>query len=166
MLKQTELIDILKTIPIFLDLKPFQLARLATAVDVIDLDPDTQLITEGDPLDFTYILLDGEMIVKSFVPSRGNVETSRLGSFDVCGWSALTPVVRVRTGTVVTSTYCRLLRMDSHLLIPMCEEDHDIGFCVYKRISNVAARTFLTTRIQLMNLIVKDNPPASMDIRP
>jgi CRP/FNR family transcriptional regulator, cyclic AMP receptor protein len=166
MINQHDLIDILKTIPIFLDLKPFQLARLATAVDVVDLDPETQLIVEGDPLDYTYILLDGEMIVNSFVPSHGNIETSRLGSFDVCGWSALTPIVRVRTGTVVTATYCRLLKMDSRLLIPMCEEDHDIGFCIYKRISNVAARTFLTTRLQLMNLIVKDNSSTTTDIRP
>jgi CRP/FNR family transcriptional regulator, cyclic AMP receptor protein len=166
MIKQPDLIEVLKTIPIFLDLKPFQLARLATAVGVIDLDPGIQLITEGDPLDFTYILLEGEMTVMSFVPSRGNIETSRLGPLDVCGWSALTPVVRVRTGTVITNTYCRLLRMDSRLLIPMCEDDHDIGFCIYKRISNIAARTFLTTRLQLMNLIVKENSSSSSDMRP
>jgi CRP/FNR family transcriptional regulator, cyclic AMP receptor protein len=164
MANQKEIIDILRTIPIFLELKPFQLARLASAVDVIDLDPGTQIITEGDPLDYTFIILNGEMQVNSFVPTHGNIETSRLGTYDVCGWSALTPVVRVRTGTVITSTYCRVLKMDSRILIPICEEDHDIGFCIYKRMSNVAARTFLTTRIQLMNLIVKDNPPQSSDL--
>jgi hypothetical protein len=84
----------------------------------------------------------------------------------VCGWSALTPVVRQRTGTVVTIGYCRLLKMDTRILIPMCEEDHDIGFCIYKRISNVAARTFLTTRLQLMNLIVKEIQVSSNDLRP
>ncbi len=47
--------------------------------------------------------------------------------------------------------------MDSRLIIPICEEDHDIGFCLYRRIANVAARSFLTTRLQLMNLIVKEN---------
>lgn len=164
MANQKEIIDILKTIPIFLELKPFQLARLATAMDVIDLEPETQVITEGDPLDFTYIILNGEMAVNSFVPTHGNVETSHIGTYDVCGWSALTPVVRVRTGTVITNTYCRVLRMDSRILIPICEEDHDIGFCIYRRISNVAARTFLTTRIQLMNLIVKDNPSQGSDL--
>ena len=150
-----DIVEILKTIPIFLDLKPFQLARLATAASVVDLNPGTQIITEGDPLDYTFIVLEGEMTVHSFVPSKGNIVTSHLGPLDVCGWSALTPVVRVRTGTVVTNSFCRVLRLDSRVLIPMCEEDHDIGFCIYKRISNVAARTFLTTRLQLMNLIVK-----------
>ena len=166
MAKHPDIIEVLKTIPIFLDLKPFQLARLATAVSIIDLDPDYQLITEGDPLDYTYILLEGDMAVKSFVPTYGNVETSHLGPLDVCGWSALTPVVRQRTGTVVTIGYCRLLKMDSRILIPMCEDDHDIGFCIYKRISNVAARTFLSTRIQLMNLIVKESQTIANDLKP
>jgi len=166
MTKHPDMIEVLKTIPIFLDLKPFQLARLATAVSVIDLEPNNQLITEGDPLDYTYILLEGEMMVKSFVPSIGNIDTSLLGPLDVCGWSALTPVVRQRTGTVVTVGFCRLLKMDTRILIPMCEEDHDIGFCIYKRISNVAARTFLSTRIQLMNLIVKESQNSISDIKP
>ena len=166
MAKHPDIIEVLKTIPIFLDLKPFQLARLATAVSIIDLDPDYQLITEGDPLDYTYILLEGDMAVASFVPTYGNIETSHLGPLDVCGWSALTPVVRQRTGTVVTVGYCRLLKMDSRILIPMCEDDHDIGFCIYKRISNVAARTFLSTRIQLMNLIVKESQTIQKDMEP
>lgn len=166
MAKHPDIIEVLKTIPIFLDLKPFQLARLATAVSIIDLDPDYQLITEGDPLDYTYILLEGDMAVASFVPTYGNIETSHLGPLDVCGWSALTPVVRQRTGTVVTVGYCRLLKMDSRILIPMCEDDHDIGFCIYKRISNVAARTFLSTRIQLMNLIVKESQTIPKDMEP
>lgn len=157
MAKNADLIAQLKTVPIFLDLKPFQLARLATAVSVVDMEPGVEFITEGDSLDYTYILLEGDMIVEVYVPSHGKVETSHLGPLDICGWSALTPIVRQRTGTVTTVTFCRLLKMDSRILIPICEEDHDIGFCVYRRVANVAARTFLTTRLQLMNLIVKEN---------
>ena len=115
------------------------------------------LITEGDPLDYFYIVLEGDMLVQIFVPSIGKIETSHLGPLDICGWSGLTPIVRSRTGTVTTLTFCRVLKMDSRLIIPICEEDHDIGFCLYRRIANVAARSFLTTRLQLMNLIVKEN---------
>lgn len=161
MVKNRDIIEVLKNIPIFLDLKAFQLARLATVASIIEVDQGYELITEGDPLDYTYFLLEGDMTVEVFVPSHGNVLTSHLGPLDICGWSALTPVVRQRTGTVTSTTFCRLLKLDSRLLIPMCEEDHDIGFCIYKRLSNVAARTFLTTRLQLMNLIVKDSQNSS-----
>ena len=166
MVKHPDIIELLKTIPVFLDLKPFQLARLASVCSHIELDPGTELITEGDSLDYTYILLDGDMTVEVFVPSYGNIETSHLGPLDICGWSALTPVVRQRTGTVTSVGYCRLLKMDSRLLIPICEEDHDIGFCIYRRVANVAARSFLTTRIQLMNLLLKETQIAGNDIKP
>jgi CRP/FNR family transcriptional regulator, cyclic AMP receptor protein len=152
---QPDIIALLKTIPIFLDLKPNQLARLASATTVAELEISVELITEGDPLDFFYIVLEGDMLVEVYVPSIGKIETSHLGPLDICGWSGLTPIVRTRTGTVTTLTFCRLLKMDSRLIIPMCEEDHDIGFTIYRRIANVAARSFLTTRLQLMNLIVK-----------
>ncbi|MEA5077421.1 MAG: cyclic nucleotide-binding domain-containing protein [Anaerolineaceae bacterium] len=162
MTKKNETIDALKNIPIFLDLKPFQLARLATACSVVEFEAGFELISEGDSLDYTYILMEGDMTVEVFVPSRGNVLTSHLGPLDMCGWSALTPVVRQRTGTVKTTTKTRLLKMDSRVLIPMCEEDHDIGYFIYKRLSNVAARTFLTTRLQLMNLIVEGAQAATI----
>lgn len=157
MVNQPDIIAHLKTIPIFLDLKPGQLARLASATTVIDLEAGVELIIEGDPLDFFYIVLEGDMLVEIYVPSIGKIETSHLGPLDICGWSGLTPIVRSRTGTVTTLTFCRVLKMDSRLIIPICEEDHDIGFCLYRRIANVAARSFLTTRLQLMNLIVKEN---------
>ena len=75
MVKHPDIIELLKTIPVFLDLKPFQLARLASVCSHIELDPGTELITEGDSLDYTYILLDGDMTVEVFVPSYGNIET-------------------------------------------------------------------------------------------
>lgn len=157
--KSNELIDLLKTVPIFLDLKPYQLAKLATATTVIDLEPGMTIITEGDPLDYTYIILEGDLLAQIYIPSFGNVENSHLGPLDICGWSALTPIVRQRTGTVTAVTFCRLLKMDSRLLIPICEEDHDIGFCIYKRAANVAATSFLTTRLLMMNIIIKNSHP-------
>jgi hypothetical protein len=106
------------------------------------------------------------MMVKSFVPIIGSVDSSRLGPLDMRGWSVFTPVVRQRNSTIVSLGYCRLLKMDSRLLIPTGEEDHDIGFCIYKRVSNIAARTFLSTRIKLMNLIVKESNTPLTDIKP
>jgi CRP-like cAMP-binding protein len=155
--KNQDIISVLKTVPVFLDLKPFQLAKLANAASIVDVEPGVELISEGNSLDYTYMLLEGDMLVQVYVPSVGKVETCHLAPLDTCGWSALTPIVRARTGTVTAITYCRLLALDSRILIPLCDEDHDIGYCVYRRIANVAARTFLTTRLQLMNLIVRES---------
>lgn len=153
--KTLDILDVLKNIPLFLDFTPEQLVQIAHISDIVEIDPGDIPIHEGAKLDFVYILLEGEIKVELFVPTRGQVETSRLGPFDILGWSAMTPIVRQRTGTTTAMTHCWLLRTDGKFLYQLCEEDHDIGFIIYRRLANVAARSFLTTRIQLMNLLSK-----------
>jgi CRP/FNR family cyclic AMP-dependent transcriptional regulator len=150
----SNIIDALRIIPLFLDFNPEQLARLSEISDVIELDPGDMPIQEGQQLDFLYILMDGEIKVEVYVPSYGNMETARLGPLDILGWSAMTPVVRQRTGTTTAVTHCRLIRILGKQLFSLCEEDHNIGFFVFRRIANVAARSFLATRLQFMNLLV------------
>jgi len=149
-----DLIQVLKTVPLFLDLKEFQLAKLAETASIVEFEPGGIVISEGGKLDCLYIILEGEIKVEVFVPAYGNIETSHLGPLDILGWSALTPVVRQRTGTATCISNCFLLRFDTKKLIPLCELDHDLGMIIYKRVANVAARSFLTTRLQLMNLIM------------
>jgi len=137
------------------DLSSHQLEDISRISDLIEIDPGDQPIREGARLDFLYILLEGEIRVEIFIPSRGIVETSRLGPLDMIGWSAMTPVVRQRTATTTALTHCRLLRIDARMLTSLCEKDHDIGFAIYRRVANVTAMSFLTTRIQIMNLIAE-----------
>ncbi len=151
------LIEVLKTVPLFLDLKEFQLFRLAEISSIVEFYPDTVIVKEGGQLDFVYIILEGEICVTIFIPTRGQVETSHLGPLDILGWSALTPVVRQRTGTATSLTHVSAIRIDGKKLIALCEMDHDIGLVVYRRIANVAARNYLTSRLQLMNIIVQDS---------
>lgn len=149
-------VDITSTItsiPLFFDLSSSQVENIAGLSDLIEIDPGDTLMEEGDHLDFLYLLLEGEVKVTIFVPTIGMVNTSVLGPFDILGWSAMTPIVRQRTGTVTAVTHCHLLRIQSKPFASLCEKDHDIGYCVYRRMANVVARSFLSTRLYLMNLI-------------
>lgn len=149
-------IEALKIIPLFLDFNNDQLRRISEIADVIELDPGDTPILEGAQLDYLYVLMDGEIKVEVFVPTRGQLETARLGPLDILGWSSMTPVVRQRTGTTTAITHCKLIRIHGKSLFALCEEDHDIGFFIYRRIANVAARSFLTTRLQFMAIIVEE----------
>jgi len=148
-----EITSILESIPLFFDLNSTQLERIAKFSDRMEVDPGDLLFEEGKVLDFLYIILEGEVTVAIHVPAIGLVETNKLGPLDIFGWSAMTPIVRQRTGTVTAATHCWLLRLDSRMLSQLCEKDHDTGFVIYRRISNVVARSFLATRLKLMNLI-------------
>lgn len=161
--KDLNIIETLKIIPLFLDFNSDQLGRLSEISEVVEMDPGDVPVQEGMPLDYLYIVIDGEMQIEVYVPSYGNMETARLGPLDIFGWSAMTPVVRQRTGTTTAITHCRCLRIMGKQLYSLCEEDHDIGYYIFRRIANVAARSFLATRLQFMNLLVekidrKQNP--------
>ena len=146
MTENQDIIETLKIIPLFLDFNADQLNRLSEITEVIELDPGDTPVVEGQPLDYLYIVIDGEMQIEVYVPSYGDMETSRLGPLDIFGWSAMTPVVRQRTGTTIAVTHCKLIRIMGKQLYSLCEEDHNIGFFIYRRIANVAARAFLATR--------------------
>lgn len=150
-----DVIGVLKTIPLFLDFTPTQLEQISKISDLVEIDPGDIPIREGSLPDFVYIILEGEISVEFLVPTRGQVETSKLGTFDIIGWSAMTPIIRQSTATITALTHCWLLRLDGKLLNKLCEADHTIGFIIFRRISNVAARSFLTTRLQLMNLLTR-----------
>jgi CRP/FNR family transcriptional regulator, cyclic AMP receptor protein len=156
MFNDPDIIETLKIIPLFLDFNNDQLKRISEITEVIELDPGDTPILEGAQLDYLYVLMDGEIKVEVFVPTRGQFETARLGPLDILGWSSMTPVVRQRTGTTTAVTHCKLIRIHGKQLFALCEEDHDIGFFIYRRIANVAARSYLTTRLQFMNIIVED----------
>ncbi len=149
----TNIATFIDNIPLFLDLSPDQRRKISAISTLIEIDPGDIPIQEGGPLDLLYIILEGEIKVEVFVPTIGQVITSKLSTHDMIGWSAMTPIVRQRTGTTTALTHCWLIGLNGKLLRSLCEEDHDIGFIIYQRISNVAARSFLTTRIQLMDLL-------------
>lgn len=155
MTNDLNLIDTLKIIPLFLDFDANQLNQLSEISEVIELDPGDVPVQEGQPLDYLYFVIDGELQIELYVPSHGNMETARLGPLDIFGWSSMTPVVRQRTGTTTAVTHCRLIRIMGKQLYELCEEDHNVGFYIYRRIANVAARSYLATRLQFMNLLVE-----------
>ena len=157
MFSNPAILEALKIIPLFLDFNSEQLKLISEISDVIELDPGDTPILEGAQLDYLYVLMDGEIKVEVYIPTQGQLETARLGPLDILGWSSMTPVVRQRTGTTTALTHCKLIRIQGKQLYKLCEEDHDIGFFIYRRIANVAARSWLTTRLQFMNIIIEEN---------
>ena len=157
MFNDLAIIEALKIIPLFLDFNNEQLQQISEITEVIELDPGDTPILEGGQLDYVYVLMDGEIKVEVYIPTRGLFETARCGPLDLIGWGSMTPVVRQRTGTTTAITHCKLIRIHSKKLFALCEEDHNIGFFIYRRIANTAARSYLTTRLQFMNIIAEDS---------
>ncbi len=154
MVNQTGIVDILKSIPWFLDLNARQLETLAGFSSMLEFSTGEVLFNEGDQLDHMYIILDGEVGVDMSIPTRGKVRIYVAEALDIIGWSKLTPVVRQRTATITALKPSRLLRIQGDALLAFCEQDHHVGYVIFRRLANVVASNMLIMKLQLMDRIL------------
>jgi CRP-like cAMP-binding protein len=154
---QNPVIYTLQRIPWFLELNPLQMEALSGIASIRELKKDEVLFNEGDSEDCLYVLVEGQMSLDAFVPGRGQYRLYNLEPLDIIGWSVLTPVIRQRTGTATAIIPSRLVCFKSKMLRQMCEEDHDFGFIIMRRVANVVASRMLATRLRLYELLSKQD---------
>jgi hypothetical protein len=82
-------------------------------------------------------------------------------ALDIIGWSSMTPIVRQRTAAARVTQSCLLVGFNSKLLQQYCEEDHELGYIIMRRIANVVASRLLTTRLSLLEIITQTIPQDS-----
>ena len=150
--EKTELISILQTIPWFQELEPALFDKIAGICEAVNGEAGHYLFREGDKEDFLYIVVEGRIALEIHVPGRGKMRIYTAEAMDIVGWSSITPIVRQRTASARVVLPSRLIRMQASQLYKMCDEDHDLGYVVMRRLSNVVASRLLTTRLQLLDM--------------
>ncbi len=150
---QAGLTNTLRRIPWFVDLSQSQLDCLSSISGLQELNTGDLLFKEGDREDYLYILLEGQVVLEIEVPTRGQVPIYTAEILDILGWSSMTPIVRQRTASARATMPCLLLGFNSKLLQQMCEEDHELGYIIMRRLANVVASRLLTTRLTLLDMI-------------
>ncbi len=153
MLNETSLTVSLQAIPWFLELKPAQMERLAQIAHIVHLHTGECLFVEGEQIDMLYLVLDGRVVIENYVPTHGQLEIFSAEPLDILGWSSLTPVVRQRAFSARAAQAAVLIGFDGPALRQLCEQDHDIGYIIMRRIANVIASRLLVTRLHLVNII-------------
>ena len=153
MLSQIDLTATLETIPWFRDLSHEQIEQLAGIIEIRQLHRDEYLFLEGEKIDNLYVILEGEIAIENYIPGRGNVRMFTAEPLDVIGWASLTPVVRQREDSARALSSSILLGFRGDALRQLCDLDHDLGFSVMRRLSNIVASRLLSTRLQLLDII-------------
>jgi CRP-like cAMP-binding protein len=142
----------MRSIPWFNELEPPHFERMAEIACVKSIEAGEELFREGDREDNLYIVVNGRVALEIFVPHRGRVRILTAEPMDVIGWSSVTPVVRQRTASARAVLPSNLICLDSAKLRQLCEEDHDLGYLVMRRIANIVASRLLVTRLQLLDI--------------
>ncbi len=68
------------------------------------------------------------------MPHRGKVRFYTADPWELFGWSSVTPNVHLRTAGATAVLDGSLVRVDADKLNQACEEDHDLGYLVMRRL--------------------------------
>ncbi len=158
--EEKELTAALQSIPWFQELSPDHFNKILKISKLRTVEAGEDIFREGDIEDYLYVVLEGRVAIEIAVPGRGRVRIYTAEPMDVVGWSSVTPVVRQRTAGAKAVLPSRLVAIESAKLRKLCEEDHDLGYVVMKRLANVVASRLLVTRLQLLDMFAHPNVEA------
>jgi len=99
-----------------------------------------------------YLVLAGRVALDISVPTRGRVTILTLSKNEVFGWSAIVPFEMTRTASARTILETDAIVFDAAALKEACEADHELGYLVYRRLTNLIAGRLTATRLQLLDM--------------
>ncbi len=142
---------ILSEHPFFKGLEEPYLQLLVGCASNVRFDAGEVIFREGEEANKFYLIRQGKVAVEMFAPSRGPIILQTLGEGEVLGWSWLVAPYRWRfDGRAVELT--RAIALDGECLRGKCEEDHNLGYELMKRVSLVMEKLVQATRLQLADV--------------
>jgi len=137
--------------PFFKGLEEPYLQLLVGCASNVRFNAGEVVFREGEEANRFYLIRQGKVAVEMFAPSRGPIILQTLGEGEVLGWSWLVAPYRWRfDGRAVELT--RAIALDGECLRGKCEEDHDLGYELMKRVSLVMEKLVQATRLQLADV--------------
>jgi CRP-like cAMP-binding protein len=143
--------------PFFKGLNTEHLQLLAASALEMKFETGATLFEEGSPANRFYLILTGQVELSSEMEDRNVIPIQTLGPGDDLGWSWLFPpyaihfTARALEPTTTIFFYGTRLR-------EQCEQDHELGYQIMRRIAEVATQSLRATQRRLMQYIDKNIP--------
>ncbi len=132
-------------------LAPPYLKELVGCASNVRFQAGEYIFRQGEEASTFYAVRQGAVALEIFVPEKGGVVIQNVGEGDVLGWSWLIPPHRWRfDARAVEET--RAIAFDGTCLRGKCEEDHNFGYELLKRFSEVITQRLEATRMQLVDV--------------
>lgn len=147
--------EILQTNPWFQVLEPPLFQKLVDITTIKNWEEGATIFREGDRDDNLYLIVDGQVALEVYVQGHGRITILTLGPDEIFGWSAVVPVEGTRTASARAMRATQAIAFDSNALRQACDEDHDLGYQVYRRLNNVVAGRLSATRLQLLDMYAR-----------
>jgi len=106
---------------------------------------------EGEEANQFYLIRGGKVALQIFAPQSDPLTVETLEEGDVLGWSWLVPpYIWNFHARAIQET--RAIALDGKCLRAKCEQNHDLGYEVLKRFSQLMVRRLHATRFQLLDV--------------
>ncbi|MDQ7839948.1 MAG: Crp/Fnr family transcriptional regulator [bacterium] len=146
------LAEALRSAQLFGALEPQHLEKLAAIATEVTWTEDQVVFREGETDDRLYLVVEGLVALEMYIPNRGRTTILTAGTHEVFGWSAAVPVVGKKTASARALQRTRAIAIDADALCAVCEQDHHLGYYLYRTLSHVIASRLTATRLQLLSV--------------
>ena len=137
--------------PFFVGLAPQYIELAVGCASNVRFEADEFICREGMPAAHFYLIRQGRVQIRTFVPKSGSITIQTLEQGDVLGFSWLIPPHEYRFDAQAIE-FTRAIALDGVCLRKKCESDHDFGYELLKRFSTVVARRLEAARLQLLDV--------------
>jgi CRP-like cAMP-binding protein len=137
--------------PFFAGLAPQHLKLLVGCASNMVFKEGQFVFHEGQEANYFYIIRHGKVAVETFIPQKGPIVIQTRSEGEVLGWSWLVHPYRWHFDARAMEV-TRAIVLDGKCLRGKCEEDHDLGYEMMKRFTQIIAARLEATRIQLLDV--------------
>ena len=117
----------------------------------VRFDAGQSIFRQGDEANHFYLIRHGKVAIEIHAQERGGIILQTVDEGDVVGWSWLVPPHRW-TFDARAVELTRVIALNGECLRKKCEEDHDLGYELLKRFTQVMAERLEAARLQLINI--------------
>ncbi|MCB0192606.1 MAG: Crp/Fnr family transcriptional regulator [Anaerolineae bacterium] len=142
----------LRSLELTRDMETKHLKKLAALAHENTFERGEVIYAKGSLGRALYLILDGEIVIETDVPSHGRVVMNRLGPGQFFGWSSLFPPERKMAYTTATKP-TRVLAINAAQLRAAFETDHNLEFAIVRCAGKDMADRIRASRQQLNDMI-------------
>ncbi len=143
--------DLATGITLFAGLEDRHLELVAGCARLAHFPAGAFLCREGRPADALYVLRSGRVTLEVAAPEHGPIVVQTLTEGDTLGWSWLFPPYRWHLDAVAREPVAALA-FDAACLRAKSERDHELGYQLMRRFSQLMLQRLMATRLQLLDV--------------
>jgi CRP-like cAMP-binding protein len=117
----------------------------------LDLQPGDYLWRQGEKLEVVFLVSEGQIALEIQVPGQGGLEVDLIREGEFLPWLWLGGEYRRRFDARVLLP-AKVIALDGKCLRELCDQDHEFGYHLLKRLARATEDRLQTSRVRLMEL--------------